>query len=75
MNIIDYDTTRILIQQDENNMYFILKSGCSVAGLNGNIVITHSKGQVNFAASSLKSPVANSLYDKVVAIQVIIDNV
>ena len=75
MNIIDYDTVRILVQQDENNMYFILKSSCSVAGVNGNIVITHSKGQVNIPGSSLKLPAANSIYDKVVAIQVIIDNV
>ena len=73
VHITDYSATLLKVNEDNSNIFFIEKDGCSVGGENGALTLTTAALKKTYPLSTVKSPSYNDLDDLVVAIRVFID--
>lgn len=74
MRIINYDTDKIRIIENSNNIFFLNKEDLSVSGVSGKITLTIPTNQFSYSFDSVESPVTANLDALVVAVREYIDN-
>lgn len=76
VDITSYNTSYLKINKDNTEIFFLGKSGLSVAGVGGNIVLTTTdNNSYSYSLGEIGLPVNNALDDLVVAVRQYIDNV
>lgn len=76
VEISDYNTTYIKVNNNNADIFFLAKDGLVVSGVGGNVVlVTSSNSSYTYFFSNIKSPSKTTLDELVVAVRVFIDNV